>query len=378
MTHSTSKRVLFLFSDTGGGHRSATQAIIEALHLHFPHAFSIEMIDFLKDYAPPPINLSPKLYAWIAKVPFLWKFVFQLSNGRKRTHLFYRMVKPYIYKSVMKLLREHPCDLIVIVHPVAVNAFGGELNPQFPPYITVVTDMVSGHTWWYNSNSSLVFVPTELARQNGLSYGLHPDCIQVVGVPIEQKFCQAPPEISSLRNQFGWSQNLPIILLIGGGEGMGKLFQTARAISKARLQATLVIISGRNKKLKARLEAQTWEIPTFIYGFVNQIPDFMHCADILVTKAGPSTISEAFIAGLPIILYDKMPGQEEGNIAYVTHEGAGVWAPTSSLILATIQNWLDHPEQRLRFATNSQKLAKPNAAQQIAFAIAQQLSTPTC
>jgi len=132
-------------------------------------------------------------------------------------------------------------------------------------------------------------------------------------------------------------------------------------------------VTGRNHKLKAQLEAEEWSMPTFIYGFVREMPDFMRCADILLTKAGPGTISEAFITGLPMILNSRMPGQEDGNVSYVVNQGAGVWAPEPNRIIEVLRNWIDHPSEREKVAANSCRLAKPNASHLIARAIADQL-----
>ncbi len=161
-----------------------------------------------------------------------------------------------------------------------------------------------------------------------------------------------------------------MVVLVGGGEGMGPLERTAHAISAARLKIALVIISGRNRKLKARLESRSWSMPTFIYGFVREMPDFMRAADVLVTKAGPGTISEAFIAGLPLILYSRMPGQEDGNVTYVVDEGAGIWAPHPDEVVDTLRRWITHPEERKRIVAAAHRLARPEASRQIARIIA--------
>jgi 1,2-diacylglycerol 3-beta-galactosyltransferase len=92
----------------------------------------------------------------------------------------------------------------------------------------------------------------------------------------------------------------------------------------------------------------------------------MRAADVLITKAGPGTISEAFIAGLPIILYSKVPGQEDGNVGYVVEEGAGVWAPEPEKVVAALWNWLEHPERLKKAAETAGRLARPDAARQIA------------
>jgi len=375
MTHSEPEQphVLFLFSDTGGGHRSAAEAIIEAINLNFPHCISTEMVDFFKEYAPPPFDIASELYPPMAKMPDVWEFGYKLSDGKRRTRLFYNVMWPYIRRAAFKLLNEHPYDLLVMVHPIPVAPVSRALRPGSPPFITVVTDMVSTHAWWYNRRSDLVLVPTEIARQRGLTYGLRPDQIRVVGLPVAQRFCLPIENRRPIRARLGWPQDLPVILLIGGGEGMGPLGKVARAISDAHFNAALVVVTGRNHKLKAQLEAEDWSMPTFIYGFVHEMPDFMRCSDILLTKAGPGTISEAFITGLPMILYSRMPGQEDGNVSYVVTEGAGVWAPRPTRIVEILHNWLDHPQEREKVAANCRRLAKPDASRLIARAIADKL-----
>jgi 1,2-diacylglycerol 3-beta-galactosyltransferase len=96
------------------------------------------------------------------------------------------------------------------------------------------------------------------------------------------------------------------------------------------------------------------------------MPELMNASDIILTKAGPGTISEAFTAGLPIILYSRMPGQEEGNVDYVVEKGAGVWAPYPEQVVATLRYWLDHPEERQKIAKTSKNLARPDASKDIA------------
>jgi len=375
MTHTEPEQphVLFLFSDTGGGHRSAAEAIIEAINLDFPDRISTEMVDFFKEYAPPPFDLAPKLYPPMAKVPDVWEFGYRLSDGPQRKRIFYNVMWPYLRRPISRLLNDHPFDLLVTVHPVPVFPVSRALEPGFPPFITVVTDMVSTHAWWYDRRSDLVLVPTEIARQRGLAYGIHPDQIRVVGLPVAQRFCLPVGDRRLIRTRLGWPQDLPVILLIGGGDGMGPLGKVARAISDSNLDAALIVVTGRDQKLKAQLEAEEWSMPTFIYGFVHEMPDFMRCADILLTKAGPGTISEAFIAGLPMILYSRMPGQEDGNVSYAVTEGAGVWAPEPTHIIEVLRNWLDHPDEREKVAINCRRLAKPNASHLVARAIVDQL-----
>ena len=147
---------------------------------------------------------------------------------------------------------------------------------------------------------------------------------------------------------------------------MGPLDATASAINVSGLPVSLIVIAGRNQRLKEKLEAKDWKIPHLIYGFVKNMPELMCAADVLITKAGPGTISEAFIAGLPIILYSRLPGQEEGNVLYVIGEGAGTWAPEPGMVVSVIKNWIKHPDRLAETTEASRSLARPEAARQIA------------
>jgi 1,2-diacylglycerol 3-beta-galactosyltransferase len=103
------------------------------------------------------------------------------------------------------------------------------------------------------------------------------------------------------------------------------------------------------------------------------MPDFMRAADVLVTKAGPGTIAEALNAGLPIILFAKLPGQEDGNVSFVVDEQLGVWAPTPDQVVAVLQRWVQNPQVREGYAANCRHAARPDASRQIARAVGELL-----
>jgi 1,2-diacylglycerol 3-beta-galactosyltransferase len=367
---SDQKNILFLFSDTGGGHRSAAEAIIEALEELYGNSIHSEMVDIFRDYAPLPINRLPKIYPALVRVPQAWGMGFYLSDGKRRTRAITTGSWPVIRASYKKMLNTHPSDLIVAVHPLGVTNTLRALGRNRPPFITVVTDLVTTHAFWYHKNTDLCIVPTENARLRALRYGLKDEQIRVIGLPVAKEFSRPHADKDLLRNSLGWPRNTIVALLVGGGEGMGPIEQVAYAISDAKLPLTLIVVAGRNEKLRAKLEEFHWSIPIHIYGFVNSMPDYMAASDILLTKAGPGTISEAIINGLPMILYSKLPGQEDGNVSYVTSEGAGVWAPQIDQIIETLNLWIEHPDLLKKAQKACTRIARPQASEQIARIIA--------
>jgi 1,2-diacylglycerol 3-beta-galactosyltransferase len=377
MNNSPTKKphIVFLFSDTGGGHRSAAEAITEALDLEYPHKYTYELVDFFLNYSPPPLNLAGPVYPTFSKMDTLWKFSFDESDDPDRMRVLYSMFWPYIRLFLYKLLRDHPCDMFVSVHPLIniplLRAMRRkEINK---PYLIVVTDLVSTHAAWFANEASQIIIPTQQAVRKAIRANVKPDQLKIIGLPVADRFCKPVGEKKVIKEELGWPEGKVVILLIGGGEGMGPLEEISKKINDSNLDVALVVITGRNKKLKEKLENTKWSIPVHIYGFVKNMPDFMRASDILLTKAGPGTISEALIAGLPIILYHRISGQEEGNVSYVIDEGAGVWAPEIDDIIETLRFWIENPSKRQEAVDNAKRLARPNASREIAREIASRL-----
>ena len=367
----------FLFSDTGGGHRAASEAIIEAIHCIYGDAVITQMVDFLKDYAPPPFNHLPEVYPDLVRVPELWGAMFDISDGRPQARIVTSTFWPYVRRAARRLVREHHSEMLVSVHPLANSFFLKALGKVRPPFVTVVTDMVSTHALWFDRRADLILVPTEMARPNAIHYTISPDKVRVVGQPVSQS-CSAPVgDKFMMRQQLGWPQDKRIVLLVGGGEGMGPLAEVARAIDESGLDVCLVIVAGRNSKLEAELKEQTWENTAFIYGFTRKMPDFMRASDVIVTKAGPGTIAEALNAELPIILYDKLPGQEDGNVDFVLSEQVGVWAPEPLAVVRTLTRWICRPDEREKVVKNCQRTARPEASRAIALILGNQVGLIT-
>jgi 1,2-diacylglycerol 3-beta-galactosyltransferase len=365
--------ITFLFSDTGGGHRASSEAIIEAIQCEFGDGIVTQMVDFLKDYAPEPFNHLPEVYPDMVRAPELWKMMFEVSDGRPQARIVTSTFWPLVRKAARKLVRDHHSEMLVCVHPLANSFALKALGKNRPPFDTVVTDMVSTHALWFDKRADLIFVPTEMARQHAIQYHMQPEKIRVVGQPVSVRCSSPAGDKCLLRERFGWPQDKLIVLVVGGGEGMGPLAETARAIDESGLDVVQIIVTGRNARLEAELKELAWENPTFIYGFTHEMHTFMCAADVLVTKAGPGTIAEALNASLPMILYAKLPGQEDGNVTFVESASVGVWAPDPLKVVRVLTRWACHPQEREKVAEACRRAARPDAAKTIARILAAQV-----
>ena len=156
---------------------------------------------------------------------------------------------------------------------------------------------------------------------------------------------------------------------MAGGQGMGPVEAIARAVAGASLHAQLVIVAGRNQELEARLKAMRWAIPTHILGFVEDVHLWMAASDVLLTKAGPGTIAEALICGLPMLIYSYIPGQERGNVDFVVHHKVGAFVPEPQEIARVVRSWLDDPAMLAAMRQRAQALGRPHATRDIVNAL---------
>jgi 1,2-diacylglycerol 3-beta-galactosyltransferase len=372
----TKKRLLFLLSDTGGGHRASAEAIAEGLEHEYPGEFEAIIEDVWKDSTPFPFNQVPNSYGWLTGPGLpIWKLMWDTATHGRAQDLLFRTVDWIASRDTIAYLRRHNPDIVIAIHPL-MNHLGvqwmREAGLGHIPFITVVTDMVTIHPTWICPEVDLCLVPTAEAYARALELGMPAEKLQIGGQPVKLKFMDLTPNRPEARRELGLAEHHPTVLLIGGGEGYGKLDKIATEIATAVSTAQLLIITGRNQRLRQRLEAlqPTWPIPSHIYGFVQNMPQLMSAADILITKAGPGTLSEAFIAGLPPIIFGYIPGQELGNVAYVQQHEAGAYATEPQAIAQLVQAWADPHNDRLRtLAANAKGLARPTAVLDIAHAI---------
>lgn len=365
------KRILFLMSDTGGGHRAAAEALREALYLQQgKSAVSVELVDVFRDYSPPPFKYMPEFYPWwINRSKSSWGAGYNLSNTKRRARLLSDTVYMTIGKKLRQMFHEHPADVVVSVHSVLTRPSARAMAylPQRPPFMVVVTDLVSTHHFWYDKWVERCLVPTQEAYDRGLSAGLTPDQLRITGLPVHPDFVQGLTSQTEARATLGWNSDCPAILIVGGGEGMGRIYETARAINAQHPDCQLHIIAGRNQQLKQQIENSNWNMPVTAYGFRTDMPVFLAATDIIITKAGPATITEACIAGVPMILYDAIPGQETGNVEFVVQNDVGVFAPEPENVAETLISWLNEGHEGLvKRSERARRLGRPNAVFDIA------------
>ncbi len=379
------KQVVFLMSDTGGGHRASANALADGLRLLHGDSVRCQLVDVLASYGTWPLNRAADYYQpLVDRRLWLWRGLWSVCEHDALWRTVAQMAQAWQAGGLRRFASDWPADLYVSVHPLLNHVPRRALSQRCPHarFATVVTDLASATRIWYDPGVDLLSASCPAVERAALAAGVPPERVHLFGLPIRLQFSQPQIEPVQARAALGLEQR-PTVLLLGGGAGMGALEQIAQALAPvlSSLGGQLVVICGRNEALRERLSRQRWPMPTRIAGYVDDMPVWMAAASLLVTKAGPGTIAEAMAYGLPMVLNGFVPGQETDNVRWVEENDVGVYRSDPQQIAALVNNWLE-PSNPTLAAMRARTLAqaRPRAALQIAQALSQLIwpGTATC
>jgi 1,2-diacylglycerol 3-beta-galactosyltransferase len=384
------KRVLVLMSATGGGHLTSAQAISTALRQLFgDERVQIEILDIWAKYASWPFTGIVNHYKIFSRHPWLWKLSYDFTQFPVTRLLSEAISDITSFAAFRRAIFERDPDLVLSVHPLCQSMpvrIVAELNRcryQRDPrcrrlpvvFATCITDLISCHDCWFHPAADIIFAPTDEVRRLGLSNGsgLLDRRLRVHGLPIRPVFW-TPSNLSrkEVREKLGLDPQRRTVLVVGGGDGMGSVREQADAIVRRLggpdiLSGTqqVVVICGTNEALRAQLvsmrDSGTWsgDVAVMILGFTRAMDEFMLAADLLVTKAGPGTICEAMIVGLPMVLSSFLPGQETGNVTYVVDNQLGYFEAEPRRIADRVAQLLVDDALLQEMASRARTLANP-------------------
>ena len=366
------QRILILYSNTGGGHRAAAHALEMAIQQLDPDA-RVEQLDPLmgEQSSSRLVRRLASLYSpLIQRSPPLWGAIYHGFNNRPAFAAVRGVFGGYVRKILTRELARFDPDLVISVHPLLNHVAWQTIRrgPRPRGLVTVITDLVDFHLGWMFPRSDLVVVPTEMARRECLAAGVPEARLRLLGLPVDLRFRPpAPGEQAALRRRFGLDESRFTILVAGGGEGSGKLLQQVRALARREAHWQLIVVCGRNEKLRRRLSRINWQSRALILGFVDYMPDLMRAADIVVGKAGPGAIGEALATGMPMLLTSYLPGQETQNVTFVEQSGMGRYVPKPDQLLAAVRELAEPGSPSWRaMAERAAKISHPYASLDIA------------
>ena len=392
------KKVLIMSASTGGGHNRAARAIKEELTNKSIDGITIdcEIIDSLKIVNGTMDKLISRGYEKSAKyTPKAWGGVYKLteSNLISRNEFKDNPLTSLISRKLKKLIEVKKPDLIIGTHPFPMIALStlkkhsqlsknNELstftesfhkyyqNLDIPPLITVLTDYTT-HSAYIQNEIDYYIAGHEYVKELLIEDGIEAEKIKPYGIPVEKSFLTNRSRETVL-SELNLDPNKFTVLLMGGSFGAGSIKDTLSELISIDRDFQIIVITGRNKSLKEKLEKnlmsheQSIDKNICVLGFTDKMNDLLSAVDILVSKPGGLTTTESLLKEVPMIVPYFIPGQEEENLDFLSNCGASVRTSKKYTLSILLKVLIDNPDRIEMTKENIRSIKKLNASQDIA------------
>jgi processive 1,2-diacylglycerol beta-glucosyltransferase len=362
-------RILVLSASVGAGHMRAAQAVELALRQVVPSAV-VKNLDVLTLTNAAFRRVYGKLYLdLVNKAPHVLGYFYDMldrpsRSGRNRGDRLRLIVEKLNLQKFTRLLTDEHYDLVINTHfmPAEIVASLRNKGKLDVPQVTVTTDFET-HRLWVNQPCEQYFTATEEGALYLQNWGVPAGTTRATGIPIHPVF-SAPKDRAECLARQGLSGDRPIVLQMAGGFGVGPIEQLYRAILDVTRPLEVVVVAGRNEKLKKQLQAVSCprRHKTHVLGFTDQIDELMAVADLVVSKPGGLTTSEALARGAAMVIVNPTPGQESRNSDYLLENGAAIKINNLPTLVHKLAPLFEQPERLAVLKANARKLGRPRAA----------------
>ncbi len=372
-------RVLIVSARAGTGHMKAAEALENAFRRRYPDVV-VKRIDLLDYCAWPARQLYGGAYGWVAKTfPFFYGYLYSASKSGQSAHGLRMWFDRLNAASFFRLLAAFRPDAVISTHFIPANlAAEYQERRQHDLRVFVTLTDYEVHPFWLVRHGHVegYSVAHPLMKHELVRLGVPGDSILDTGIPIDPAFMEEKDR-GELRRRYGLKETSPVILLMAGWNF--RVSAVERMIDHLGMvdgAFQLVVLAGRNKELYKRVEAkQSRERRiALIFEFIDFVETLMRLSDILISKPGGITTAESLAAGLPMIMVDPIPGQEEANSDYILENGAGLKARSLEDLGFKINHLAADPARLEHIRENIRRIARPDAAFSIVDAVARSLS----
>ena len=359
--------ILVLSVSAGNGHVRAAEAIQAQAKISFP-GVAVAHRDVMQ-FMPSTFR---KIYTdWYMKLasnfPEIWGWLYRKTDASHKGSLLgaiRKKIEHYCAHNLYAEITRITPDAIICTHflPAELLTAAARRNQLSCPIWIQVTDF-DLHQMWLHEGISGYFVATDELAYRLQSYGVDKKKIIVSGIPVMPGFT-FPQSRQNQANHFDLDPVKTTVLMMGGGAGVGGMEALTRQLFTLEENFQLIVLAGKNKKLLASLQALSLCFPEKLLaiGFTQEVHALMACADIVITKPGGLSTSECLVMGLPMLLVNPIPGQEERNAAFLLQEGVAIRADDPATLLYRLQSLLQDPSRLSQMHERAKALAKPNAA----------------
>ncbi|MBK6880678.1 MAG: glycosyltransferase [Elusimicrobia bacterium] len=364
------RKVLFCYISPTSGHQRAAEAVMNVLrHRHPP--VPCEGVNSVS-YANPVFGkFVSRLYLQVLKhAPQVWDVLYDNPIVEKATRDIRDLMHIFNTGRIADLLRQHRPRCIVCTQAIPVGLLSalkarGKIRT---PLVGILTDF-GVHKYWISPEVDLYLTPSEEIRRRVIRLGVPESRVRVTGIPVDPHF-GARGDKGEERRALGLSPTRPTVLVMGGNYGLGPVEDAVHALRHLPLGLQFIVVGGTNRRLVRSLNARFGDDRHVrVLGHTRTIHRLMDASDVLISKPGGLTTSEALAKGLPMIIIEPIPGQEERNAQFLLRHGAAVRADTLDELVRSVGGLFNHRGRLEQLRENGRALARPWAARDAAEAI---------
>ena len=357
-------RILIATITAGGGHLAAAAALEEAWRASRPNDV-LERIDLLKFFSPLHRKIHSDGYLQLVeRAPEIWGMVFAKTDNPKVARSMNKLKRLFPSNSRKKFerhVKQFKPDVVLCTHYLPLELLGHRKGKDCaaPMTVSVITDF-EAHALWMDSCVDIYCVAAEETKARLVARGAAEKNIVATGIPIAAKF-SSKVDVKAVRKNYGLRDDLRILLVLSGGFGMGPVAEILAELDKVPNEFQTIVVTGRNEELRRDLAAQDRRHPTHVLGFASNMHELMAVSDLVITKPGGLTSSEALAMGKPLFILNPIPGQEAANSDFLLERGAAGKVNRVEDLPYRIEQLLGS-KKLAQMAAAAKALGKPQAA----------------
>ncbi len=360
-------KLLILSVSAGGGHMNAAEALKAHTILRFPES-QVEIIDTIKYINPfldkviigsylKSIKLSPSIFGMLYNYAESDDGIASVSNK----------FNELMSSKILPLINDFDPDIIVSTHPFSTEMLSVlKLKSKIHvPIMSILTDYAP-HSFWIHPAIDAYIVSNSDMAQEMVERGVKRELVYDFGIPVHPDFLIKHDKKETLTS-LNLKDNMTTLLIMGGSLGIGNILEVYKQLSDIDMNFQIIAITGNNKKLRYSLmdAVEDSKKETRIVGYTKEVNRYMQSSDLLITKPGGLTVSEALISHIPLAIFSAIPGQEEKNAEFLLRHNLAVNLGNGKSCENIIPDLLKDNNKLKIMKSNCEKYAKPNAGKDI-------------
>lgn len=317
-------KILVFSASTGGGHKRAAAALKEYIEANSENT-EVRITDGIELAGKVFNKFICNGYTTVAKrAPKFYGRLYITSDKKSKLNDLCNNANKAKGKRLLPEIEEYKPDVIISCHAFTTTMLG-ELKTKGKidiPVISLITDFSPHYTYIAEGIDHYIVSSEKMVATFKRRFNIGPSKVHAFGIPTFEKFAQTPDK-AELKKRLGLKENIKTILFMAGSWGVTDVLNIYKDISEKVERCQFVVITGNNKKLFEKFE-KIKDDRTILNQFVNNVEDYMHASDLIVTKPGGLTVSESLQCGLPMAIYSAYPGQEAENAEFLVESGVAI------------------------------------------------------